>query len=215
MTALRTSRAGRLMLLGTPLLFAGVSVFHPQDHPAELGGAVSRWMAVHLLQLVLSVLLSICIWELVDGIRSRAATAVRVAVPVWLVFFSAFDGVAGLATGWMAHTAHGQSGDEQDATVRAIKTLFEDNWITGNLSIAGSIAGLSWLVIAIGGAIALRRSGVDTLTVGLMAASLLFANHPPPTGTLGLLALAAVVYRTTFRRRSASPATIEARIVDR
>ena len=31
--------------------FAAVSVFHPQDHRAELGGAVFRWMAVHILQL--------------------------------------------------------------------------------------------------------------------------------------------------------------------
>jgi hypothetical protein len=50
-----------------------VSVFHPQDHPAELGGAVSRWMTVHLLQLVLSILLAACIWLLLDGWYAAAA----------------------------------------------------------------------------------------------------------------------------------------------
>ena len=187
--------ARRLILVGTPLAFAAVSAFHPQDHPAELGGAVSRWMTVHVLQLVLSILLAACIWLLLDGIQSRTATVVRAAVPVWLAFFSAFDGVAGLATGWMAHTAQGQTGDEHAATVHAIKDLLEENWISGNLSVAGSVAALSWLVIALGTALALRQAGADRLTSALMATSLLFAIHPPPTGTLGLLAFAAATYR--------------------
>lgn len=195
----------RWFVVGTPLVFAGVSVFHPMDHPAELtGGGVSRWIAVHLLQLVLSVLLAISVWLLLEGLQSRAATAARVAVPVWLAFFSAFDGVAGLATGWMAHAAHEHVGDEQAASVHAIKELFEENWLTGNLSVAGSVAGLSWLVIAVGSALALRRGGADRVTVVLMGASLLFAMHPPPTGTIGLLALAAASYRWTDQRHEVS-----------
>lgn len=197
-----TGLGRRWFVVGTPLVFAGISVFHPLSHPAELaGGGVSRWIAVHLLQLVLSVLLAISVWLLLDGIQSRAATAARLAVPVWLAFFSAFDGVAGLGTGWMAHAAHGHVGEEQAASVRAIRELFEQNWLTGNLSVAGSVAGLSWLVIALASAVALSRAGADRITVVLMGASLLFANHPPPTGTLGLLALAAASYRWMRQRQ--------------
>jgi hypothetical protein len=65
--------ARRLILVSTPLAIAAVSVFHPQDNPAELGGAVSRWMTVHLLQLVLSILLAACIWLLLDGWYAAAA----------------------------------------------------------------------------------------------------------------------------------------------
>jgi hypothetical protein len=61
-TALATSPTRRLIVLGAPLTFAAVSVFHPLDHPAELGGAVARWMTVHVLQL-----------DRVDGAHSEPA----------------------------------------------------------------------------------------------------------------------------------------------
>jgi ABC-type transporter Mla maintaining outer membrane lipid asymmetry permease subunit MlaE len=100
--------------------------------------------------------------------------------------------------------------------VQAIKDLFEQNWVTGNLSIAGLVAALSWLVIAVASATALRRAGADEVTVALTAASLLFAVHPPPTGTLGLLALLAAAYRWTGGRalrprQQSTPATLSER----
>jgi hypothetical protein len=48
--------------------------------------------------------------------------------------------------------------------------------------------------------VALRRAGADGLTVGLLAASLLFANHPMPSGTVGMLALFAAAWRWDRQR---------------
>ena len=181
----------RLILLGTPLAFAVVTTLHPTTGagPGDPSLPVARWLTVHSLQVILTVMLAYCIWILLDGITNKPATAARVALPVFLVFFSTFDAVAGLATGWLHHTANGQTGMEQAATLRAADELFNHNWLTGNLSIAGSVTAIAWAVIAIAGAVALRRAGAGRLTVGLMAASLLFVNHPTPTGTLGMLAL--------------------------
>jgi hypothetical protein len=203
MSARRTALR-RLIMLGTPLAFAVVTALHPTTGagPGDVSLPVTRWLVVHGLQVILTVFLAYCIWMLLDGIHNRAASVARCALPVFLVFFSTFDAVAGLATGWLHHTASGQTGAEQAATLRAADDLFNHNWLAGNLSIAGSVTAIAWAVIAIAAAVALRRSGADGLTVGLMAASLLFVNHPMPSGTLGMLALFAAAFRWD-RRRSA------------
>jgi hypothetical protein len=61
--------------------------------------------------------------------------------------------------------------------------------------------------VAIAGAVALRTAGADRLTVALMAVSLVFANHPPPSGTIGLLALCAAAYRWDRRRQPSRTST--------
>jgi hypothetical protein len=153
------------------------------------------------LQLVLSVLLAYCVWWILDGIPGAAAQTARAALPIFLVFFSATDAVAGLATGWLTHTANSQSATDQSATLRAVDTLFNDNWLTGSFSVAGSVGATAWAVIAIAGAVALRTAGADRLTVALMAISLVFANHPPPSGAIGMLAFFAAAYRWDRRRQ--------------
>lgn len=196
----------RLILLGTPVAFAGVTLLHPMTSPDEPGLAVGRWWAVHLLQIPLVILLAYCIWILLDGLRSTAATTARAALPAFLVCFSAYDAVAGLATGWLARVAGEQSGVDQLATRRAIGELFNDNWLAGNFSVLGSASAVAWAVVAIAGALALRRAGADGLTVGLMALSLVFVNHPAPTGTIGMLALFGAAFLWDRRRgRSAAP----------
>jgi hypothetical protein len=45
-----------------------------------------------------------------------------------------------------------------------------------------------------------RCAGADRLTVALMAASLLFVNHPMPTGTVGMLALFGAAFLWDRRR---------------
>jgi hypothetical protein len=187
-------------LSAVPLVFAALTLFHSHADPTDLGDGVTRWLTVHALQSVLSLLLAYTVWWLLDGIRHTAATVARAVLPVFLVAFAAFDAVAGLATGWLARAAAGQDGAERAATDRAIDLLFTDNWLAGSLSVAGSLTAISWLVVAVCGAVALHAAGADRLTVGLMAASALFANHPPPTGTLGLLALFAAALRWERQR---------------
>jgi hypothetical protein len=158
------------------------------------------------LQLCLTVLLAYAFWFLLENLTGREAQIARLALPVFLVFFSAFDAVAGLATGWLGYAADDQTGEMREHTRLAIEDLFSDNWLAGSFSVIGSIAGTAWVVVAIAAALALRRAGADRLTWGLMAASLLFTAHPPPTGTLGMLALLAASYRWDRHQRRMSTA---------
>jgi hypothetical protein len=202
-----TSLLRRLVLLGTPLAFAAVTLLHPMASPDEPSLAVGRWWTVHLLQIPLTILLAYGIWILLDGLRSTAATIARAALPVFLVCFSAYDAVAGLATGWLAQAAGEQSGAEQLATQAAIGELFNDNWLAGNFSVLGSASAVAWAVVAVAGALALRRAGADGLTVGLMALSLVFLNHPAPTDTIGMLALFGAAFLWDRHRRKVDPRT--------
>ena len=52
----------RVGLLGAPLAFAALTLFHSHHSPSELGEDITQWMVVHALQLVLSVLLAYCLW---------------------------------------------------------------------------------------------------------------------------------------------------------
>lgn len=193
----------RLVLLGTPPAFAALTLFHPEQHPGQLEDA-TRWMTVHVGQLVFSVLLAYCVWFLLQGIAGRAAGVARGTLPVFLVFFSAFDAVAGLATGWLAGADH-HGAVEAGVADQAITELFDHNWLAGNASVTGSVGGIAWAVVAVSAAVALRGAGADRLTVSFMAASLLFMVHPPPIGTIGLLALSAATVRWDRQLRRGRP----------
>jgi hypothetical protein len=192
----------RVVMLSAPLAFAALTLFHSHHSPGGLGEDITRWMVVHSLQLVLSVWLAYCVWWILAGVRGAAAQTARAALPIFLVFFSATDAVAGLATGWLTLTANSQSAADRAATLRAVDSLFSDNWLTGSVSVAASIGATAWAFTAIAGAVALHRAGADRLTVALMAVSLVFGNHPPPSGTIGMLALCVAGYLWDRRRSS-------------
>lgn len=192
----------RAAAVGVPTAFAVLSLAHPMQDPWELGDAVGRWMLVHAGQLVMTVLLAYVLWFLLAGIESRSARLMRVVLPVFLVAFSAFDAVAGLATGWLALRADDQSGAAREQTLVSVEYLFADNWLAGNLSVLGGVTAVAWMTIAISAAVALRSAGADRLTVAAMSAAVLFASHPAPLGTIGLVALAVAAWRWTSGRRA-------------
>ena len=184
----------RALVLAVPPTFAALTLFHPEEDPHQLGAGVTQWLLVHTAQLVLTVLLAYAIWILLEGLTGWGARLARAALPVFLVFFSAFDAVAGLATGWLERDAHHHHATEQVTIRGAIDELFNGNWLAGNLSIAGGTSAVAWLALTIGAAVALRQAGAGRLTVTAMAVAVLFANHPPPLGTAGLLALSVAAY---------------------
>jgi hypothetical protein len=91
-----------VVMFGAPLLWAILALVHPSgegDIYAELQDQVGRWLFVHVAQVVLAPFLAIAVWLLLRGIESLAATISRVALVFWLVFFSTYDALAGIATG--------------------------------------------------------------------------------------------------------------------
>ena len=115
-----------------------------------------------------------------SGLQSRAATVSRIALVVFLVFYTAYEVTVGLGTGILAEYANGLPAAEQAVVADAIQYYNEDNILGDPMSVSLALGLLGWMVAMIAAAVAFRRSGAGwplTLLVGLTA---LFAIHPPP-----------------------------------
>ena len=104
----------RALLVGAPVGWIGAVLLHPSASPGtifeDLSAAADRWLFVHFAQLVLALAFGAALWIAVRGRRGMAATITRISVPVYLVFFSAFDSVAGISTGLVVRHAQSMSG---------------------------------------------------------------------------------------------------------
>jgi hypothetical protein len=182
----------RLLIFAGPLLWALLILFHPNpgDGTAYDGikDVVDRWLLVHVGQLILTPLLFLAVWRLLDGLSSTAATVSRAALVVWTVFFSAYDSIQGVATGVVIRYANGLTGEEQAAVAGAIDFLVNDSQLAGNVSAVWVVATLAWVAVAIAAAVALHKAGAGKIAVAAACLSSVFAVHVAPAA-IGLLAL--------------------------
>src|SRR5918994_1111639 len=125
----------RALLVTVPVLWMGVAYIHPNADPetpaASLDGHVDTWIFVHVAQLFLVAGLAGLLWTLIRDRTGRAATLVRVTMPVYLVMFAAFDSVVGLAAGLILRHDRGDG----EAAVSLI-----GNGIAGDFSLVSQIA---------------------------------------------------------------------------
>lgn len=211
----RSSRLRPLefVALAAPLLWVVLTLLHPGgvgNEPAPYEGIAddaNKWIFVHFAQLVLTPLVAVGVWMLLDGIQSIAATLARASLVVWMVFFSAFDAIAGIAVGVLTRYANSLAANEQEAVVGAIDFLFQDSKFVGgsNYSVLAGLGQLSWVVLVFAAAVALWRAGASRLVVGATLLSFLFATHAGYMAAVGMVALF-VAELLTFRARSAEPA---------
>jgi hypothetical protein len=215
-TAARARRLSplELVVLAAPLLWVVVAIVHPGgvgDEPAPYAGIAddaNKWIFVHFSQLVLTPLVGLGVWMLLDGIQSVAATLARAFLVVWMVFFSAFDAIAGVAVGVLTRHANNLAGEEREAVVGAIDFLFQDSRFAGgdNYSVLGILGQFSWVVLVLAAIVALWRAGASRLIVGATFLSLLFASHAGYPAAVGLVALfVAELLRFVNRSGEAAP----------
>jgi hypothetical protein len=94
-----------LIVFGTPIAFAITGFLHlvadgdVPDIYSGLKGHADLWIAIHVVQLLLILLLAVAVYWLTEGLTSTAARISRVALLPYLVFYSAFDAVVGLSNG--------------------------------------------------------------------------------------------------------------------
>jgi hypothetical protein len=200
-------------LLAAPLLWLVPAFVHPMGEPyAGIADEADMWIFVHVAQLVLMPFLAAGVWMLLDGLPSVAAWVARSALVLWLVFFSAFDAVAGIATGVLTRHANSLAGDEREGVVAATDFLWADSLLAnGGFGILGNLGHLSWVVVALAATVALYRARTGRVVVAATFLSVLIASHSGVGAAVGLLALF-VAELLTFRRRSsvATPKTTAA-----
>jgi hypothetical protein len=193
-----------LVVLAAPLLWVVPAMLHPIGDPyAGIADETGRWLFVHIAQLVLAPFLAVGVWMLLAGLESVAVRVARAALVLWLVFFSAFDAVAGIATGVLSRHANSRAGEEREGIVRAIDFLFDDSQLAGGgFSVLGNLGHGSWVVVAIAAAVALHQARAPRAAVIAMLLSVLFAAHSGIGAAIGLVALF-VAGRLILRWRSA------------
>jgi hypothetical protein len=130
-----------------------------------------------------------------------ANLAVRLGLGVFLVFYSAYDAVAGIGTGLAMRDARDLPPAQQDVVWDTVKDWPGLDPVTFSLAVIGT---LGW-VVALGSlALAARRSGAarSQWILVALAAIFLLGGHPFPFGTLafGSLFVACVLVDRARRR---------------
>ena len=179
--SLKRWHPAQFVLLATPLLWIVIALIHP-DEPEQSG----RWLFVHFAQLVLTPFLAFAVWTLLDGIRSLAATISRIALVAWVVSFSAYDSVAGIATGLLARHAEGLAGAEQAAVTSAVEHLHNDGLLPEAAVLLAVAPTVAWPTTVIAAAVALHRVGARRSAVAALCLSALFAFHASYPAAIGL-----------------------------
>ena len=186
----------RVLLLVPPLALSVLEIFHPQpDENVHALMDVATWFAsFHVIQLALAGLIAISVLLLADGLGRANEWVTRVGVGLFLVFFSAYDAVAGIGTGLAMRSARDLSAVQQEGVFDVVK-----DWPALGAPFALSIIGtLGWLAAVGALALAARRQEAprrEWMFIGLAAVALL-GGHPFPAGTLafGSLFVAALLH---------------------
>jgi hypothetical protein len=202
----RSSLPEALLVVGAPLLLAIVEIIHPQPHDL-MKLDVQTWLAVHYAQIALFPLTALAVAWWVRGQPGIAAAVCRVALFVFGATWTAWDAVAGVATGILIQAAHNSG--TPDAWSSPIETIWTHAIMGGTgapaLAILGSV-GLS--IGAVAAAIVLRRAGhswgpIVLLVIASFGISI-FKTHAWPGGplTFGGIAVASAWLLTERGRRA-------------
>lgn len=191
----------RLLVIGVPLAFAVVSVFHPTPaRPSNLADEVGWWTTLHLLQIPMLLLMACAVLTLGWTYNGRAVTVSRVASLIFIATYPAYDSFAGLGTGFLVQHAQGKDEAAREVLHAAAAELL-DSPLDSSLYVPGT---LSWMVAVVSLAVALRHGpGGRAVSILFAAAGLSLIDHGRPFGVIsfGLFAAGAALFE--FRQSRA------------
>ena len=181
--------ARRILVIGVPIAFAAISVFHPRPEPiAGLADEVGWWITLHALQIPMFLLMGCAVLALGWAASGRAATVSRVAALVFIAFYPAYDAVAGLGSGYLVQHAKGADATTQSILHDAAAGVFDSPINTG-LYVVGTLA---WMVAVVSLGLALRGgSGGPAVTILFVASALTLIDHGGVFGAVSFSLFAA------------------------
>ncbi len=191
----RGSAAWARFLVAVPLAWVVVALVHPQgsgDVYEGLRDEVGLWIGVHLAQPVLAIGLAAVLWILLLGKRGTAAAVARCAIPIWLVSFTVFDSIAGLASGLAIRHANELGGAEQAGAASTAQYML-DNHFAGSISPVWVVQATALLTIVIATALALRSAAASRGLFVAMLVGTLHVFHAGPISAVGLVAITVAI----------------------
>jgi hypothetical protein len=188
-------------LVGAPLAFAALLTLHPMG-TGDMFDAVSQnvtpWLIVHYGGAVGFPLMALVIWLLIRGLPGRAATVARFALPVYAVFYGAYEALFGIATGIIADAGNDLRGAEREGAAAAVEAITTSP-VVGEPGLFVSVGSVAWWVAVSGALVALKRAGVRRSALVLFGLGGLLTFHVP-IGPPALVCLSIAAYMIERRR---------------
>jgi hypothetical protein len=170
----------RVALFGGPIGYIALGLVHPMSDP-KVGDPTGFFVFLHVVQPVLIGLMAYALWTLVEGLPGLAAKVARFAVVPYVIAYTMFDSIIGVAKGVFAGEAGSLSAADQAVVTSVLET---DHWLGYAIWLA---AGLSWLVAVVAVAIAVEQIAPLRVSLLLGIGGLIFAlGHPIPPGPIGM-----------------------------
>jgi hypothetical protein len=192
----RITRNQLPFLIGMPIAWGVLLWFHPNvaadNVYRDLRDDVTIYLIVHVGMLIFIGLIGVALYLVVRDLSGRAATISRLAIGPFVLFYSAWETVIGLATGVLVQHANDSPAGQRPAVSDGIQAL-GDNAIVGEMGVVGIVGGLAWVTAVIAAAVAVRHAGAPVLATVLLALSAVVVSHPPPIGPIGLACFAGAV----------------------
>lgn len=206
-----TSLLTDTLVLSGPLLLTLVAIIHPTgaDLVANASHHPDLWLTVHVLQLPLFGLVALSLFFLAYGRGGLARGINLLGVWLFLVFYTAMDTLAGIASGVLATRAQDLPSDEQQVILDQIPALSADfsapltgaGWAAFTLTVLG---GLGWVMATIGAAVVLRTKGIPLGACILVGLGALYFMHDMPTAPFAAASLLlGTVWAVVHARRRA------------
>jgi hypothetical protein len=157
-----------------------IGVIHPAE--IEVGDETTLYIAIHLVQPFFILLLAWGVWLLVKDLPGRAAQVARVAIVPYAIAYSMFDAIAGVALGGIVRLANDASAADGAVVQRLMDT--GTDYVGAVIFVA---SGLTWLVMALAAAVAVKQIGGLGPTLLMAIGAAIFAvGHPFPPGPIGI-----------------------------
>jgi hypothetical protein len=190
-----------LVLLGAPAALGLLGIWHPEhvffDEMLSHSHHGDWWLILHILQMPLFALVATSIWLLLQKTDNLYASLSRIALWIFAISYTAFDTIAGIATGILFRYVRGASIVDGDAAYDHMFGLFIALF---NLDMPGgtiimNLAVWSWVAAMLLAAVALYIKGVNRVGVVLIGISALtFQSHVHPYGPITMaLVLAGMI----------------------
>ena len=190
-------------LIAVPLSWAVLLWFHPDVDPDDVYGSLrddaNIYVAVHVGTLIFIALMGVALYLLVYDLPGKAATISRWAIGPFVLFYSAWEAVIGLAIGALAQHANDAPANRRTAISDAMQAL-GDNAIVGEAGALLIVGALAWMTAVIAAAVAIRGAGAPVLATVLLGLSVVVVSHPPPIGPIALACFAGAVL-VLYRRQ--------------
>ncbi len=210
----RLSHRDRIFIIGVPVAWAVLLLFHPVgdgDFYPIIHDKLVAWQAVHIGMMIFIPLFAVAVYMLLRGVDGKVAGVSRMSLVVFAVVYAAWETMMGVGTGVLASEINALPEAERAAGSELLQSYTESAWLADPGPFA-TIGGVALVVALVTAGIALvRETGAPRSVAVLLSLSAIpIVFHVPPFGQFGLALFVGAAWLALNRGAPArAPATAQ------